>query len=129
MRYPVAEVSLQRLDLGFRQRKKRAYSLDQPRLILRGVDEERNIDRLNLAPRHRSLDRDASDNYMGSSYPHVAKKKRLTIEDVLGDEIRREMNLDTKTFVVLDDWDSVMHSVYQLPIEYAGYTKKVADLK
>jgi len=44
---------------------------------------------------------------MGSSYPHVAKKKRLTIEDVLGDEIRREMNLDTKTFVVLDDWDSV----------------------
>ena len=67
---------------------------------------------------------------MGSSYPHVAKKKkRLTVEDVLGDEIRREMNLDTKTFVVLDDWDSVMHSVYQLPIEYAGYTAKVSDLK
>ncbi len=65
---------------------------------------------------------------MGATYPVVAKKG-LTIEDVLGDEIRREMNLDTKTFVVLDDWDSVMHSVYQLPIEYAGYTKKVADLK
>jgi len=66
---------------------------------------------------------------MGSSYPHVAKKKQLTIEDVLSDEIRREMNLDTKTFVVLDDWDSVMHSVYQLPIGYAGYTAKVGDLK
>ena len=66
---------------------------------------------------------------MGTPYPVVAKKKDLTIEDVLGDEIRREMNLDTKTFVVLDDWDSVMHSVYQLPIEYAGYTRKVGDLK
>ncbi|HUI85935.1 MAG TPA: hypothetical protein VLY21_02120 [Nitrososphaerales archaeon] len=55
--------------------------------------------------------------------------KKLTIEDVLSDEIKREMNLDTETFVVLDDWDSVMHSVYQMPIEYAGYTKKVSDLK
>jgi hypothetical protein len=55
--------------------------------------------------------------------------KKLTIEDVLSDEVKREMNLDTETFVVLDDWDSVMHSVYQMPIEYAGYTKKVSDLK
>src|SRR2546425_12587380 len=66
---------------------------------------------------------------MGSSYPHVAKKKQLTIEDVLGDEIRREMNLDTKTFVVLDDWDSVMHSVYQLPIGYGGETPQGGDPK
>ncbi len=65
---------------------------------------------------------------MPENYPRVAKK-RLTIEDVLSDEIRREMNLDTKTFLVLDDWDSVMHSVYQLPIEYAGYTSKVSELK
>lgn len=55
--------------------------------------------------------------------------KKLTIEDVLSDEIKREMNLDTETFVVLDDWDAVMHSVYQMPIEYAGYTKKVSELK
>jgi len=55
--------------------------------------------------------------------------KKLTIEDILSDEIKREMNLDTETFVVLDDWDAVMHSVYQMPIEYAGYTKKVSDLK
>jgi hypothetical protein len=46
--------------------------------------------------------------------------KKLTVEDILSDELKREMNLDAKTYVVLDDWDSVMHSVYQMPIEYAG---------
>jgi len=55
--------------------------------------------------------------------------KKLTVEDILSDELKREMNLDTDTFAVLDDWDSVMHSVYQMPIEYAGYTNKVGDLK
>ena len=54
--------------------------------------------------------------------------KKLTIEDILSDELKREMNLDTDTFAVLDDWDSVMHSVYQMPIEYAGYTKKINDM-
>jgi len=55
--------------------------------------------------------------------------KKLTVEDVLSDEVKREMNLDTKTFVVLDDWDSVMQSVYQMPIEYAGYTNKVSEMR
>jgi hypothetical protein len=55
--------------------------------------------------------------------------KKLTIEDILSDELKREMNLDTKTFVVVDDWDSVMHSVYQMPIEFAGYTNKVGEMK
>jgi hypothetical protein len=55
--------------------------------------------------------------------------KKLTVEDILSDELKREMNLDTDTFAVLDDWDSVMHSVYQMPIEYAGYTNRVSDLK
>lgn len=55
--------------------------------------------------------------------------KKLTVEDILSDELKREMNLDTDTFAVLDDWDSVMHSVYQMPIEYAGYTKKVSEIK
>lgn len=55
--------------------------------------------------------------------------KKLTIEDILSDELKREMNLDEKTFVVVDDWDSVMQSVYRMPIEYAGYTKKVSELK
>jgi len=58
-----------------------------------------------------------------------ALPKKLTVEDILSDELKREMNMDTDTFAVLDDWDSVMHSVYQMPIEYAGYTNKVSDLK
>ena len=56
-------------------------------------------------------------------------KKSLTVEDILSDELKREMNMDTDTFAVLDDWDSVMQSVYQMPIEYAGYTQKVSDMK
>ncbi|MDG6937915.1 MAG: hypothetical protein JRN05_00260 [Nitrososphaerota archaeon] len=55
--------------------------------------------------------------------------RKLTVEDVLSDELKREMNLDTSTFAVLDDWDSVINSVYQMPIEYAGYTRKVSDMK
>jgi hypothetical protein len=55
--------------------------------------------------------------------------KKLTVEDILSDELKREMNLDTDTYAVLDDWDSVINSVYQLPIEYAGYTNKVGDMK
>ena len=55
--------------------------------------------------------------------------KKLTIEDILSDELKREMNLDTKTYAVVDDWDAVMGSVYRMPIEYAGYTDKVGDMK
>ncbi len=55
--------------------------------------------------------------------------RKLTVEDILSDELKREMNLDTKTFAVIDDWDSVMQSVYQMPIEYAGYTNKVGEMK
>ena len=55
--------------------------------------------------------------------------KKLTVEDILSDELKREMNLDTDTFAVIDDWDSVMNSVYQMPIEYAGYTNRIGDMK
>jgi hypothetical protein len=55
--------------------------------------------------------------------------KKLTVEDILSDELKREMNMDTDTFAVLDDWDSVMHSVYQMPIEFAGYTNKVSEMR
>jgi hypothetical protein len=66
-------------------------------------------------------------NYTSPNTGSVAKK--LTVEDVLSDELKREMNLDTDTFAVVDDWDSVMNSVYQMPIEYAGYTNKVGEMK
>jgi len=55
--------------------------------------------------------------------------KKLAVEDILSDELKREMNLDTDTYAVLDDWDSVMHSVYQMPIEYAGYTNRIGEMK
>ncbi len=55
--------------------------------------------------------------------------KKLTVEDILSDELKREMNLDTDTFAINDDWDLVMNSVYRMPIEYAGYTIKVGDMK
>ena len=32
-------------------------------------------------------------------------------------------------FRYLDDWDTVLQSVYELPIEYNGYTKKVGEMK
>jgi hypothetical protein len=54
---------------------------------------------------------------------------KLTIEDILSDELKREMNLDESSFVVLDDWDTVMHSVFKLPIEQAGYAKPVGEMK
>jgi hypothetical protein len=62
-------------------------------------------------------------------YPARDVPAKLTVEDILSDELKREMNLDTDTFAVLDDWDSVLNSVYQLPIEYAGYTSKVGEMK
>ena len=64
---------------------------------------------------------------MGVPRPNVPKK--FTVEDILSDELKREMNLDTDTFAVNDDWDLVMHSVYKMPIEYAGYTNRVSDMK
>jgi hypothetical protein len=55
--------------------------------------------------------------------------KRLTVEDILSDELKREMNLDEETFAVAEDWDAVVQGVYKMPIEYAGYAKKVSDMK
>ncbi len=55
--------------------------------------------------------------------------KRFTIEDILSDELKREMNLDEKTFVVAEDWEGVMQSVYKIPIEYGGYNRRVSEMK
>ena len=55
--------------------------------------------------------------------------KKLTVEDILSDELKREMNLDTATFAVHDDWALVLNSVYRMPIEYAGYTNRVGDMR
>jgi len=55
--------------------------------------------------------------------------RKLTVEDILSDELKREMSLDEKTFSVADDWDATVQGVYKLPIEYGGYNKKVGEMK
>jgi len=56
--------------------------------------------------------------------------KDIKIEDLLEEQLRREMFLESgKKFRYIDDWDTVMHSVYEIPIEYGGYTKRVSELK
>ncbi|SRR5487761_379780 len=70
-----------------------------------------------------------------------ARKKQLTgvkIEDILNEELRREMGVEAEPggrklklqqkFSSVDDWEDIMHSVYELPIEIEGYTKKVSDM-
>jgi len=56
--------------------------------------------------------------------------KSIKIEDLLEEELRREMFIQSgKKFRYIDDWDTVMHSVYELPIEYGGYTKRIHESK
>lgn len=57
-------------------------------------------------------------------------KAKPKLEDILAEELRREMFLDSGSkFRYVDDWDTVMNSVYELPVQMNGYYKKVADLK
>ncbi len=69
------------------------------------------------------------------------RKKRfagIKVEDILNEELRREMGVETEPgtgklklqqrFSSIDEWEDIMHSVYELPIELEGYTKKVHDL-
>lgn len=57
------------------------------------------------------------------------RAEKPAVEDVLVDELKREMQI-TKglKFRYVDEWDTVMHSIYELPIEYNGYVKKVAEM-
>jgi hypothetical protein len=72
----------------------------------------------------------------------AAKKKKLgdlRIEDILNEELRREMGVEAEAggrklklqqkFTSVDDWEDIMHSVYELPIEIEGYTKKVSEMQ
>jgi len=53
----------------------------------------------------------------------------VKIEDILAEELRREMFVTPSLkFRYVDDWDTVLQSVYELPIEYNGYTKKVGEM-
>jgi hypothetical protein len=71
----------------------------------------------------------------------TVRKKRysgLKVEDILNEELRREMGVETEPgtgklklqqrFGSVDAWEDIMHSVYELPIELEGYSKKVSEL-
>jgi hypothetical protein len=76
--------------------------------------------------------------------PKAAKARKgrlsgLKIEDILNEELRREMGVEPEPgsrrlklhqkFSSVDDWEDIMHSVYELPIEIEGYTKKVSEMQ
>ena len=66
------------------------------------------------------------------------KLSGLKVEDILNEELRREMGVEPEPgtgklklqqrFNSIDDWEDIMHSVYELPIELEGYTKKVGEM-
>lgn len=63
----------------------------------------------------------------------------LKVEDILNEELRREMGVEadpetgrlrlSQRFAQINEWEDIMNSVYELPIELEGYTKKVSDLQ
>lgn len=65
--------------------------------------------------------------------------KGLKVEDILNEELRREMGVEadpetgrlrlSQRFAQINEWEDIMNSVYELPIEFEGYTKKVSDLQ
>jgi hypothetical protein len=67
------------------------------------------------------------------------KLQGLKLEDVLNEELRREMGVEPEKggkklklhqkFSSIDDWEDIMHSVYELPIEIEGYTKKISEMQ
>jgi hypothetical protein len=63
----------------------------------------------------------------------------IKVEDLLNEELRREMGVEPdkltgklklqQRFSSIDEWEDIMHSVYELPIELEGYSKKVSDVQ
>ncbi len=64
--------------------------------------------------------------------------KGLKVEDILNEELRREMGVEqdpstgrlrvNQRLSQINQWEDIMHSVYELPIELEGYSKKVTEL-
>jgi hypothetical protein len=63
----------------------------------------------------------------------------IKVEDLLNEELRREMGVEPdrqtgklklqQRFSSINEWEDIMHSVYQLPIELDGYAKKVSEME
>ncbi|MDA4111715.1 MAG: hypothetical protein OK439_04200 [Thaumarchaeota archaeon] len=68
-----------------------------------------------------------------------SRLKGLKVEDILNEELRREMGVEedpqtgklrmSQRFSQINEWEDIMHSVYELPIELEGYSKKISDLE
>jgi hypothetical protein len=62
----------------------------------------------------------------------------IKVEDLLNEELRREMGVEPdretgrlklqQRFSSINEWEDIMHSVYELPIELDGYVKRVGDM-
>jgi len=60
----------------------------------------------------------------------MSKKENVKIEDILEEQLKREMFVvKNLKFRHIDEWDDVMQSIYRVPIEFDGYVKKVADME
>jgi hypothetical protein len=56
--------------------------------------------------------------------------KNYKVEDILAEELKREMFLKPGLkFRYIDDWDMILNSVFELPIEYNGFIKQVKEMK
>ena len=53
--------------------------------------------------------------------------RKLKIEDLLSDELKREMFV-TSGLKYVDPWADIMRTGLELPIEYGGYTKRICDM-
>ena len=75
---------------------------------------------------------------VSSDQARKSRLKGLKVEDILNEELRREMGLEedpetgrlrlSQRFTQVNEWEDIMHSVYELPIELEGYSKKVSEL-
>jgi hypothetical protein len=73
-----------------------------------------------------------------SASSRKSQLKGLKVEDILNEELRREMGVEedprtgklrlNQRFSQINAWEDIMHSVYELPIELEGYSKKITEL-
>jgi hypothetical protein len=93
---------------------------------------------LKMKPKELSVKKEEIRRKMSKRMPVKKKLTGLKIEDILNEELRREMGVETEPgghrlklqqkLSSVDDWEDIMHSVYALPIEIEGYTKKVSEM-
>jgi vacuolar-type H+-ATPase subunit I/STV1 len=64
--------------------------------------------------------------------------KDVRVEDILSEELRREMGLEPELGTgklrlqrvsSVSEWEDIMHSVYELPLELEGYSKPLSQVK